>query len=549
MAFFGLLLAYVIIILLIIEFYKLICSRKCCVKVFIEEKKQLKHKLDNQIVLNDKKGDYQILPQPPGPFPWPILGNLVLLGKYAVPFDGFSQLAKVYGNLYSLTLGSTRCIIVNNLDLIKEVLNQNGKFFGGRPNFLRYHKIFGGDRNNSLALCDWSNLQQKRRNLARKHCSPRDNSSFHQKLNDVGCCEMQECMKRLQSLVKPDAEIYLKPIIMETCANMFTQYMCSVRFDYEDVEFKQMVRCFDEIFWEINQGYAVDFLPFLAPFYTMHMKNIESWAKTIRNVILERIIMAREQTIKPENEPEDFTDALLRSLNLGEDISKDTIIFMLEDFIGGHSAIGNCVYLALGYIAKDPSIGRRIQEEVDKVTQNGQTKVTLFDTDKMPFTIATIYEVLRYSSSPIVPHVATENTSIGGYGIMKDTIVFINNYDLNTSEEYWDNPKDFNPDRFLEYVSCEKLKKEQHQRTATSKNMADGDGILRVKKNIPHFLPFSVGKRTCIGQNLVRCFSFLILTNILQQYDISSKNIDKVKMYPACVALEPDTYSLTMTPR
>lgn len=152
MAFLGLLLAYVIIILLIIEFFKLISSRKCCVKVFIEDRKSLKHKLDNQIVLNDKKGEYQILPQPPGPFPWPILGNLVLLGKYAVPFDGFSQLAKVYGNLYSLTLGSTRCIIVNNLELIKEVLNQNGKFFGGRPNFLRYHKIFGGDRNNCKYL-------------------------------------------------------------------------------------------------------------------------------------------------------------------------------------------------------------------------------------------------------------------------------------------------------------------------------------------------------------------------------------------------------------
>lgn len=141
MAFLGLFLAYVIIILLIIEFLKLISNRKCCVKVFLEEKRSLKHKLD-------KQGEYQILPQPPGPFPWPILGNLVLLGKYAVPFEGFSALAKVYGNLYSLTLGSTRCIIVNNLDLIKEVLNHNGKFFGGRPNFLRYHKIFGGNRNN-----------------------------------------------------------------------------------------------------------------------------------------------------------------------------------------------------------------------------------------------------------------------------------------------------------------------------------------------------------------------------------------------------------------
>lgn len=86
--------------------------------------------------------------QAPGPLPWPILGNLALLGRYAVPFQGFTELAKQFGNVYSLTLGTTRCLIVNNLDLIREVLNQNGKYFGGRPDFLRFHVLFGGNRNN-----------------------------------------------------------------------------------------------------------------------------------------------------------------------------------------------------------------------------------------------------------------------------------------------------------------------------------------------------------------------------------------------------------------
>lgn len=87
-------------------------------------------------------------PQPPGPMPWPIIGNLVTLGKYEVPFIGLTALAKQYGDCYSLTLGSTRCLVVNNLELIREVLNQNGKFFGGRPDFLRFHTLFGGDRAN-----------------------------------------------------------------------------------------------------------------------------------------------------------------------------------------------------------------------------------------------------------------------------------------------------------------------------------------------------------------------------------------------------------------
>lgn len=76
-----------------------------------------------------------VLPQPPGPLPLPVLGNLALLGQYAVPFEGFSEISKIYGDVYSLTLGTTRCVVVNSLDTIKEVLNQNGKYFGGRPNF------------------------------------------------------------------------------------------------------------------------------------------------------------------------------------------------------------------------------------------------------------------------------------------------------------------------------------------------------------------------------------------------------------------------------
>lgn len=102
---------------------------------------------------NENHGEnIQILVQAPGPKPLPILGNLDIIGRYAVPFQGFSELAKQYGDIYTLFMGGTRCIVVNNLDFIREVLNQNGRFFGGRPDFLRYHKLFGGNRNNCKYL-------------------------------------------------------------------------------------------------------------------------------------------------------------------------------------------------------------------------------------------------------------------------------------------------------------------------------------------------------------------------------------------------------------
>ncbi|XP_055907656.1 cytochrome P450 307a1-like [Eupeodes corollae] len=509
--------------------------------------------------------------QAPGPIPWPVLGNLAMLGKYKVPFEAFTAIAKEYGDAYTLTLGTTRCFVVNNLELIREVLNQNGKFFGGRPDFLRYHKLFGGDRNNSLALCDWSQLQQKRRNLARRHCSPRDASSYFSKMNDVGCIEMQEFMDMLDKRIVPGQEIEIKQFIQQTCANMFSQYMCSVRFDYDDVEFQKIVWWFDEIFWEINQGYAVDFLPWLAPLYKKHLQKIINWSTGIRKFILERVINDREQNIDLDEPERDFTDALLKSLAEDKNVSRDTIIFMLEDFLGGHSAVGNLVMLAIAYVVRNPEVGVKIQEEVDRITEGGKRFVNFMDMEIMPYTMGTIYETLRYSSSPIVPHVATEDSVVSGYGVTAGTVVFINNYELNTSPKYWDEPEKFNPERFVETVpppssiatkrkcseSSDSGVDSEKESTRTTTKITDIEiksteipqQQTRLKKNIPHFLPFSIGKRTCIGQNLVRGFGFILLANILQRYNLHSNDLSQIQTVPACVALPCKGFPLVFTPR
>lgn len=125
MAFVGLYLSYIVLVLLLIIYFKLVYACKRGVKVTVDVIKNMK---ENSL-------NVEVLPQPPGPIPWPVLGNLALLGQYKVPFEGFSAISKIYGDVYSLTLGTTRCVVVSNLEIIKEVLNQNGKYFGGRPNF------------------------------------------------------------------------------------------------------------------------------------------------------------------------------------------------------------------------------------------------------------------------------------------------------------------------------------------------------------------------------------------------------------------------------
>ncbi|KAH8381732.1 hypothetical protein KR093_011481, partial [Drosophila rubida] len=485
-----------------------------------------------------KNGDESELKvqQAPGPHPWPIIGNLDILGRFDNPFEGFGVLALKYGDIYSLTLGHTRCLVVNNLDLIREVLNKNGKFFGGRPNFLRYDKLFSGDRNNSLALCNWSQLQKKRRNLARRHCSPRESSAYYSKMSSVGCDEIDHLMAKLNHEIVPGQPIDIKPILHAACANMFSQYMCTKRFDYEDKELKQFVRFFDEIFWEVNQGHPLDFLPWLLPFYAQHMKRLNYWSQAIRKFILERIVNEREQLVDADAPDNDFTDVLLKNLVENKNMSRNTIIYMLEDFLGGHSAVGNLIMLTLTYTAKYPEIAAKIQYEADRTT-NGERHIGLQDMHDMPYTMATIYEVLRYSSSPIVPHVATDDTVVSGFGVTSGTIVFINNYVLNMSAEYWSNPEKFMPERFLE------SKSNKLAETAT-------DSVkFQLRENLSHFLPFSIGKRTCIGQNLVRAFGFILLANILLRYDIKCPDMTMIKINPASLALPATCFPLLLTPR
>lgn len=265
----------------------------------------------------------------------------------------------------------------------------------------------------ALALCDWSDLQKTRRNIARLYCSPRFASVHYDNLDHVGCAEVVEFLAELSRVTKETREYKVKPLIQAACFNMFSQYMCSTRFAYDNTACAKVVRTFDDIFWELNQGYAVDFMPWLSPVYKNHMRLICTWSQTVRQFILSHIVDRQRLALDTSEEPRDFTDALLMHLQEDPNLSWEHIIFELEDFLGGHSAVGNLAMLTLAAVVRHPEVAKNVQKEVDAAT-GGSRNVNLFDKTVMPYTEATILEVLRTCSSPIVPHVATQDTTIAG---------------------------------------------------------------------------------------------------------------------------------------
>ena len=67
---------------------------------------------------------------PPSPPAYPIIGHLHLLGK--LPHQSMANLAKTYGEIYSLRLGSVPAIVVTTPAMAKEFLQTHDKIWASR---------------------------------------------------------------------------------------------------------------------------------------------------------------------------------------------------------------------------------------------------------------------------------------------------------------------------------------------------------------------------------------------------------------------------------
>ena len=116
---------------------------------------------------------------------------------------------------------------------------------------------------------------------------------------------------------------------------------------------------------------------------------------------------------------------------------------------------------------------------------------------RLPLLEAAIMETMRFGTlAPLgMVHRTVEDTSFQGYHIPANTIVMSNIAAVHMSKELWGDPENFRPQRFLS--SC---------------------GTKTV--NFKYFLPFSHGRRKCVGEALARNELFLFSTIILQQFSV-----------------------------
>ena len=169
---------------------------------------------------------------PPGPFPLPVVGNLHLLGRQAPMI--FKDLSKEYGDVFGISLGSKRVVVINAIEPARDSLIQKGADFAGRPTD---NVITRGYKD--IAFADYGTMWKTLRKVA--HSSLKMYGTGMGKLEALVFKETEELFKRLDSKIgqafNPRDDIGVHSLFsVDDYNNSSTNYLFGMYFVISDFE-------------------------------------------------------------------------------------------------------------------------------------------------------------------------------------------------------------------------------------------------------------------------------------------------------------------------
>ncbi|MEM7791988.1 MAG: cytochrome P450 [Verrucomicrobiota bacterium] len=180
---------------------------------------------------------------------------------------------------------------------------------------------------------------------------------------------------------------------------------------------------------------------------------------------------------------------------------------VLGMIIGGHETSSTALTWIFYELHKHPKVEAKLNHELQHVTAN---KPLQFEqVTELRYMKAVIEEAMRLHPPLWFENRNTkEDVKLGNSVIPQGSMVALSRYALQRNPKVWERPNEFDPTRFL-----------SEDNDAAKKHKADGA-----------YIPFSSGPRVCIGRHFAMMELMVILSTILQNYEIkvSTKNTFKV---------------------
>ncbi|KAM6121786.1 uncharacterized protein FYN12_008716 [Phoenicopterus ruber ruber] len=432
---------------------------------------------------------------PPGPTPLPIIGNLHLVDLRRQD-KSLMKLAEKYGPIFTLHFGFQKVVVLTGYEVVREALVNYTEEFVDRPSIPIFDQIQNGNGTREMSGGGlFFSIGELWRTTRRFTVSSMRNLGMGKKMIEGRIFE------ELHFLIEVIKSFKGEPFSLTSfnCApiNITFIMLFGDRFDYKDPTFLTLLRLIDEIMILLGSPYLnyFNFYPFLGFLFKTHkimLRKIED----VR-VILRQYMKASREDIN-ENSVRSYIDALI--FKQQEEKNKKDSLFHDENLIAsildlvmaGTETIATTLQWAILLMMKYPEIQKKVQEEIGRTVKAGSW-ATYEDRKNMPFTNAVLHEVQRFITLlPHVPRCTAVDTHFRGYFLPKGIIVIPSLTSVLLDKTQWETPHQFNPNHFLD---------------------AEGNFVKREA-----FLPFSIGRRNCIGESLAKMELFVFFVGLLQTF-------------------------------
>uniref|UniRef100_H2ZL05 Uncharacterized protein n=1 Tax=Ciona savignyi TaxID=51511 RepID=H2ZL05_CIOSA len=435
---------------------------------------------------------------PPGPTGVPILGCLPFMDTLAELT--FTKWSKKYGPIFTVYLGQTRVVVLNSFEAIEEALiNQGDKFTG------RVHNFFTNFSNNGHGLFfidgeKWT-IQRKfgTRALAGAGVYGK---TYEQRV-------LEEAAHLIEVFRSKDEKPFsIEVPLISAVANVINGITIQEKCNEEGNERLQAY------VMEVIEGFRRDGILYslllvmpwcrFIPFMKKRMK-VMSEGIRLGNDIFATAIEQHEKHHDAAH-PRDLVDLFINEMHrnrrtfevtiLSNSFQKTQLQYFLKDlFAAGTETSTSTIIWALYYLIRHPEIQDKVHREIDAElgkARSREGKLSL--KTNLPYTKAVLQETYRIrTATPLaIPRRTREDVNLMGYSIPKDTQIISNLWWVHNDPEHWDEPDVFRPERHL-----------------------DTNGNLVMLNRV---IPFSIGPRNCLGENLARIEIYLFLVSILQKF-------------------------------
>ncbi|XP_059665357.1 3-beta-hydroxylase-like [Cornus florida] len=446
---------------------------------------------------------------PPSPSKLPIIGNLHQLGL--LPHRSLHSLAQQYGQLMLLHLGSKPTLIVSSVDAAHEIMKTHDLNFSTRPKSSIAGRLFY-DRD--VAFAPYGEYWRQVRSICVLHLLSSKMVRSFRRVREEETTLVLEKIK--QSCPSPSPS----PLnLTEMFISLSNDVVCRVALGkkYSGGEggrkLKDLFRELVEVLGIFNVEEYIPWLGWLNRVNGLNTK-VEKVAKDLdkfMEIVMEEHTDGRKKesggggSDEHDEGQQDFVDVLLgiqrESNTTAFPLHRDSIkALILDMFTGGTETTSTTLEWEMTELLRNPKVMKELQNEVRRVARD-KDDITEDDLENMHYLKAVVRESMRlHPPVPLlIPRESIHDVEVMGYDIAAGTRVFINAWAIARDPSFWEDAKEFWPERFL-------------------------NTSIDYKGHDFQFIPFGAGRRGCPGIQFAMTLNELALAKLVHKFDFALPN-------------------------